>query len=125
MCMWFSTFFEKRIGEPREPAHVHPHREVLPLRIGRADVRQIGRTFDGVLAGSDCTLLGRRRNTCSAAQIALLCACPFPVRSAAVPAFEQNRKVNWVAPKFMHTHEKFRMRPGPARANSLFTVSKR
>lgn len=29
-----------------EPAHVHPHREVLPLDVGRADMRRVGTALD-------------------------------------------------------------------------------
>jgi hypothetical protein len=36
----------ERIGEPREPAHLHPHREVLPLDIGRADVLRVRASRD-------------------------------------------------------------------------------
>ena len=29
MWPWFSSFLKKRVREPGEPFHVHPHREVL------------------------------------------------------------------------------------------------
>ena len=32
------SLFAERIGQPREPAHGHPHREVLSLGIAGADV---------------------------------------------------------------------------------------
>jgi hypothetical protein len=32
----------ERIRQPSEPPHAHPHREVRPLSIGRADVLRIG-----------------------------------------------------------------------------------
>jgi hypothetical protein len=30
------------IGQPAEPLHRHPHREVMPLDMGRADMAMIG-----------------------------------------------------------------------------------
>jgi hypothetical protein len=43
-------FLAECVGEPREPPHAHPHREVSPLRIGRADVPQMGRSCGPVRA---------------------------------------------------------------------------
>ena len=37
------------VGEPGEPAHVHPHGEVLTLDVGRRDVRHVGLAFDADL----------------------------------------------------------------------------
>ncbi len=36
----------KGVCQAREAAHVHPHREIVPLDIGRADVRRVGIAFD-------------------------------------------------------------------------------
>src|ERR1022692_4350972 len=36
----------ERIGQARETAHAHADREVLPLHVGRADVRRVGRAAD-------------------------------------------------------------------------------
>jgi hypothetical protein len=30
------------VGQPAEPLHCHPHREVMPLDMGRADMAMIG-----------------------------------------------------------------------------------
>jgi hypothetical protein len=53
MCIWFSNFFEKRICQPREPAHLHAHREVMPFGVGRAHVLRIAVAFDPLLMDSD------------------------------------------------------------------------
>lgn len=47
----------ERICEPGEPAHVHPHREVLPLYVGRGDVRVVWPALDGGL--TDAAAFGR------------------------------------------------------------------
>lgn len=39
----------KGVRQARKPAHVHPHGQILPLGIGRADMRRIGRAFDRLL----------------------------------------------------------------------------
>lgn len=44
--------FGERVGKPGESPHVHPHREVLALDIGRADVRRVGRTDERLLLGA-------------------------------------------------------------------------
>ena len=38
--------FRESIGQPSEPTDAHSHCEVLPLGIGRADVRRVGIAFD-------------------------------------------------------------------------------
>src|SRR4051794_317309 len=40
------------VGKAREPAHVHPHREILALHIGGADVLPIGLAFNPRLDGT-------------------------------------------------------------------------
>ena len=42
----------KCVREPGEAAHVHPHREVLALHVGRGDVLRIGLAFDLTLDGA-------------------------------------------------------------------------
>ena len=42
----------ERVREPGEPAHMHPHGEVLALDVGRGDVLRVGATLDLDLAGS-------------------------------------------------------------------------
>ncbi len=39
-------FLRVRIRQPREAAHRHAHRKILPLDIGRADVLRVGVSFD-------------------------------------------------------------------------------
>ena len=41
------------VGQPREPAVLHPDREVRALDIGRRDVVRVGHAGDGVLLGPD------------------------------------------------------------------------
>src|SRR5271163_1444414 len=36
------NFLAEGVGEPGEAAHAHPHRQVLPLDIGRARLVQVG-----------------------------------------------------------------------------------
>jgi hypothetical protein len=43
----------KRVRQPREAAHVHPHREVLPLNVAGADMVGIRRARDGFLLRAD------------------------------------------------------------------------
>ena len=40
------------IRQPGEPAHVHPHVEILSLDVGRADVLRVGRTDDRLSLGA-------------------------------------------------------------------------
>jgi len=47
----------KTVSQPSEAAHVHPHREIAALDVGRRYVREIGRTFDPFLL---CTKACRR-----------------------------------------------------------------
>lgn len=51
-------FLRKGIREPREAPVVHPHGEVRPLAVGRADVLRIGIAFDPVLLAPRCTRRG-------------------------------------------------------------------
>jgi hypothetical protein len=46
-------FLREPIRQPSEPAHLHPHGEVLALGIGCADVLGIRVAFDPVLAGAN------------------------------------------------------------------------
>ena len=39
-------FLAEGVGQPREPAHAHPHREVVPLDVRRADVLRVGLSGD-------------------------------------------------------------------------------
>ena len=41
----------KSVGQSRETAHVHPHRQVLPLNVRRGDEAFFRRTNDDVLRG--------------------------------------------------------------------------
>ena len=41
-------FFRERVRQPRAPPHGHPHREVLALDVGRADVLRVGRSADNL-----------------------------------------------------------------------------
>ena len=43
------SLLRERVRQPREAAHRHPHREVLPLNVARADVRLVGFAFDAGL----------------------------------------------------------------------------
>ena len=45
--------FAESVRQPREASHSHPHREVRPLGIGRADVLRVGIAGDVLRAGSD------------------------------------------------------------------------
>jgi hypothetical protein len=47
----------ERIGQAREPAHAHPHGEVLPLHVARADLVRVGIAGDDPCLGPDA--LGR------------------------------------------------------------------
>jgi hypothetical protein len=47
----------KSVGQAREAAHVHPHRQVLALDVGRGGVLGVGLAFDVALLRSDA--LGR------------------------------------------------------------------
>src|SRR5260221_7979869 len=42
VAAWFSHFREG-VRQPGTPAHRHPHREVLPLDVGRVDVLRVRR----------------------------------------------------------------------------------
>ena len=57
-------FFAERVGQSGEPAHRHPHGEVRPLHVGRADVFGVRVAGDLVLARSRRSLTG-----CSAARL--------------------------------------------------------
>ncbi len=52
-------FLGEPIGEPSEPAHLHPHREVRLLHIEGRDVGRIGASNDGGRRGPD--YLSRQR----------------------------------------------------------------
>ena len=43
----------ERIGQPREPTHAHPHRQIVPLRVARADVFRIGVAGDRLFASAN------------------------------------------------------------------------
>ena len=39
-------FLAERVRQPRESAHRHSYREVLPLNVGRGNVREVGPAGD-------------------------------------------------------------------------------
>jgi hypothetical protein len=45
-------FLTKGISQPSEPAHVHPHVEILSFNVRRADVLRVGRTNDRLSFGA-------------------------------------------------------------------------
>jgi hypothetical protein len=54
--------FRERIGQPREPPHRHPHREVLTLDGQSALQHQIWNpSYNGFTTGSERTMLTRPR----------------------------------------------------------------
>ena len=52
MWQWFSIFFRVACRQPREPAHLHPHVEIVPLGKRRADMLGIGVAFNPRLANA-------------------------------------------------------------------------
>lgn len=59
----------KTIGKARKPAHVHAHGKILPLHVGRANVRFGRLAFDAGLDGSGA--LGRAVAPCEAGRVAI------------------------------------------------------
>jgi hypothetical protein len=64
--MWLSIFLEKSVLQTAEPLHGHPHRQVMQLDMGRADVAHIGiachRSLDRAVAFAGALFpLGRVR----------------------------------------------------------------
>lgn len=56
-------FFRECISQASEPAHLHPHRQVVSLCVGRANLRLIGIAADDFFPRSDQS--ARRKSSCA------------------------------------------------------------